>query len=738
MSAGQALRSDPLTDAPAAQTTPPRVRAAIAVLMTRFPRIDETFILREIDELERHGQPVLVVPLLRGRGKIIHEEARPWVKRALYLPLLSAAIVLSNFRALFRHPRRYLGLLARLIGGTAMRPSTMLRTLALFPKSVHLARILPSLGIRHVHAHFATHATTMAYVIASLSHVTYSFTVHGPDVFVHRLLLREKIAGAKFIRTISLFNKAFLCGLYPVATEGKVEVLHTGVNPDVYAKAASDAPKRRSDKLRLVSVAALTPSRGFPFLVDACARLVQSGAEIDCRIIGEGPLREATEQWIAQHGLAGSVRLLGALPQHEVAQLMGEADIFVLPSVIAVDGQMDGIPVSLMEAMAAGKPVIASTISGIPELVKDNVNGILVDAAYAGRLADAVRRLIAEPELRERLGRAGQQKVRQEFDVRRNAAKLVGIFDRYEEVNALKPGMADRVRALNWARLDTCALGVRRVHERHDAFVAEATITDGITRRDVVVRQPRADARAEFEVLSTLRPTMMNRQLDATGIVYCIPRLLMFDEPNHALVLERADGTSLAGIIAEAKKGRRGRLRTALRHAGGWLRALQEHTRQDEDGRHVLTAVVVLALQDLELASAADRSLRRGHDAIAARLRTLESRLAEKPVTLVGHHGDYAPDNIFIGERRVSVIDFGSYREGLPLEDVAQLLVYLELERGLTFRLPKLRRALLAGYGAEEGDELQLFLMTKALHLLARGGAVDWRQRRALRRLLDA
>ena len=107
----EVLAAEPATDEPPAHAPQPRVRAAIAVLMARFPRIDETFILREIDELERHGQPVLVVPLLRDRGKIIHEEAKPWVKRALYLPLLSAAILASNLRALYRHPRRYLRLL---------------------------------------------------------------------------------------------------------------------------------------------------------------------------------------------------------------------------------------------------------------------------------------------------------------------------------------------------------------------------------------------------------------------------------------------------------------------------------------------------------------------------------------------------------------------------------------------------------------------------------------------------
>lgn len=725
----------------------PRIRTAIAVLMTRFPQIDETFILREIEELERQGQPVLVVPLLRSQQKVVHEEAKPWVKRALYMPLLSPAILLSNLKVFLRGPRRYLRLLWTLIAGTMLRPSTLIRTLALFPKSVHLARVLPKRGIRHVHAHFASHATTMAFIISSLSDITYSFTVHGPDVFVHRMLLREKIAGARFIRTISMFNKAFLCGLFPVASEGKIEVVHSGVNPEVYERAASEADPSPNRKLRLLSVAALTPHRGFPFLVDACSRLVKAGLDIECRIVGAGPLREPTEQWIAQHGLSDAVKLVGVLPQHEVARLMGEADVFVLPSVIAVDGQMDGIPVSLMEAMAAGKPVIASTISGIPELVKDNVNGILVDAAYAGRLAEAVQRLYADPLLRERLGRAGQLKVRQEFDLRRNAPALVALFDRHREVGAKQTAGVDRVTALNWSRLETCALGVRRVHERHDSFVAEVTITDGITRREVIVRQPRAvegeappleRARAEFEVLSMLHESMVAEQLDATGRILCsVPRLLMFDEPNHALVTARADGKALAGIIAEARTRGIARLIPALRRAGTWLSVMQSHTHSDEDARHVVTAVVVLALHDLELATAGDPYVRRRREAIIERLRALETRVAERGLPVVGHHGDYAPDNIFVGERRVEVIDFGSYREGLPFEDVAQLLVYLELcAFPLRRHLPKLRRALLDGYGAVDDDQLQLFTLTKTLQTLARRGATGQWQRRTLHALL--
>jgi len=244
-------------------------------------------------------------------------------------------------------------------------------------------------------------------------------------------------------------------------------------------------------------------------------------------------------------------------------------------------------------------------------------------------------------------------------------------------------------------------------------------------------------ARAEFEVLSMLHDTMVTEQIDSTGRILCtVPRLLMFDEPNHALVTARADGRALEGILREARTSGIPRIMTALRRVGAWLSVLQSHTHSDDDGRHVLTALIVLALRDLELAAAGDPFVRRRREAIAERLRTLETRLAEKPLPLVGQHGDYAPDNIFIGERRVEVIDFGNYREGLPFEDVAQLLVYLELYIPNRRQLAKLRRALLDGYGAADDDQLQLFTLTKSLQMLARGGATGRRERAILRNLL--
>lgn len=694
----------------------PQLRAAIGILVSRFPRIEETYLLREINELERQGQPVVLIPLLLEYGKVVHEEAEPWIRRALYFPLFSAAIARANVVRFLRHPLQYMRLLLRLILGTLVRPGTLIRTLALFPKSVYLATVLPRLGLRHIHAHFATHATTMAYIIASLSDVTFSFTVHGPDVFVHRLLLADKLAKAKFVRTVSTFNKAFLTGLFPALARDKIEVVHMGLNPDVYERASAEASQKA--RLQLLSVATLVPNKGFPYLIDACARLIRDGVDVDCTIVGQGSLYDTTEEWIKHHGLSEHVHLLGPRPQHEVAKLMGECDVFVLPSVIALDGQMDGIPMSLMEAMAAGRPIVASSLSGIPELVEHGVSGLLVDATHPDRVAAALRRLAEDPALRERMGWAGQKKVRREFDVKVTAASFIELLDRHQQP---RTATAERVALLDWEQLEVCAIGVRRIVERKDSIVADVAVTDGIVNRDVIVKL-HGDldrARYEYDVLRTLRRGMtFTTAEDSQPVIYTVPRALMIDEAHAAVITDRTPGETLETIL---RRQGTASVDTPLRRAGTWLRVMQEQTRADEDGRYVLTATVILALRDLDLAAAADPVLRRHHDAITERLRALESQVAERPLPVVGHHGDFSPANIFISERRVVAVNVDDFREGLPLGDVASFLLRLET------MFPRHRgagAAFLAGYtdAPPDGQLLTLSRMMKALQLLARSG----------------
>lgn len=408
-------------------------RTPVAVLMSRFPSVTETFILREMIEMERQAQTVRLVPMLKESPPVVHDAATPWTTRALYTPYINGAIVAANLRALVRKPLRYLWLLAKLIAGTITSPDILLRTLAVFPKSVWLAETLPKEGLRHIHAHYATHPSTMALIIATLSDITFSFTVHAHDIQVNRDLLRWKLRETRFVRSISDFNKRFLEGLYPKEAKGKIVVIHVGIEPDVYEENSRRLTAIPPGPPRILCVAAHKPYKGLPVLIEAARILRDAGVSFECNVIGHGPMHDELQAQIAAANLGDVFRLLGPRSQDEVATMMSEATLFVLPSIIAADGQMEGIPVALMEAMASARAVVSTSISGIPELVEDGVNGLLVPPGDAAALARAMRTLLEDPQRARLMGTRGQQKVRAEFTLDHCVGQLL---DRLAQENA--------------------------------------------------------------------------------------------------------------------------------------------------------------------------------------------------------------------------------------------------------------------------------------------------------------
>ena len=400
----------------------------VAVLLSRFPTVTETFILREVDEMERQGQRVRLVPMLQEHPPVIHDAALPWTTRALYTKYLSLPIVLANLRALLRRPVRYLTLFARLVAGTILRPGTLARTVAIFPKSVYLAGQLSREGIRHVHAHYATHPSTMALIIASLSNITFSFTVHAHDIQLDRSLLGWKLSETRFVRSISDYNKRFLEQLYP-QSRGKIMVVHVGIEPGTYEASARHFQNTTTGIPNVLCVAAHRPYKGLPVLIEACRILRDQGLHFRCDVLGHGPMREELEAMIRDRGVENVIHLLGAKPEHVVAEMMGEAALFVLPSIIAPDGQMEGIPVVLMEAMASSKAVVSTSIAGIPELVEHGVTGLLVPPGDAQALAAAMRTLLEDRTRAQQMGRRGQEKVRAEFTLSTCAAQLLARLE---------------------------------------------------------------------------------------------------------------------------------------------------------------------------------------------------------------------------------------------------------------------------------------------------------------------
>ncbi|HSA55640.1 MAG TPA: glycosyltransferase, partial [Gemmatimonadaceae bacterium] len=750
---------------------PPTARRGIAVLLSRFPSVTETFILREVIEMERQGQPVLLVPLLRESPPVVHREAVPWVRRALYTPFVSPAILAANLRAVLRHPIRYVTVVARVVVGTLRSPRIALGTLGIIPKSIYLAERIRAEGIRHVHAHFATHPTTAALIISALTGASFSFTIHAHDLFSRRYrpLLPLKLRRAAFVRVISRYNRDHLQRLYPDVPLEKVHVVHVGIEPELYAGDADreptvlavPSPAAAPPPVRLLSVAALRDYKGLPVLLEACRRLRRDGVAVQCDVVGEGPMRPQLERMIRELELESCARLLGAKPQDEVRRLLAEQPIFVLSSVVLRDGWMEGIPVALMEAMASGCAVISSRLSGIPELVESGVTGMLVEPGDAGALADAIRAVASDPGRARRLGAGGRARVDAAFRLDRTVTELLSLVDAHNGFEA-PPVLQAAVGQIRPAA-DAAPVGIRRVHHGSDALALELMVpTTTGAPSEVVLKVHREHARAsrpaaerahnEWTALkmfqSGWRPLWNAVGVTAPRLGVPLPVHCAIDE--GWLVMETCTGRNLSHVVRSARAGRDARewsaTVSALRAAGQWLRGFQRQpgTGQDPD----------VALMAWDAAVEAD--IRRCSSVVPDHLwRSARDRLGELTIAVAPHlshgvlqHGDFGPGNVFVEEGRVQVIDFEGVRPGLPYEDVAYFVVQLEL----FFAWPLLggRRleavsAFLAGY--LDGDALnesayRMARIAKALQVLGRprrAGPLDYaghRRHRALRRML--
>ena len=416
----------------------------VAYIMSRFPKLTETFVLDELVAVDRQGVRIELFPLLRERAEIVHPEALPWIERAHYLPFLSAAILRSNVRLLVRHPRRYLGTLAAMIRGTAGSLNFLVGGIGIFPKVVHAASQMSALGVRHVHCHFATHPALAGFLIHRLTGIPYSFTAHGSDLHVERRMLCQKIAESAFAVTISRSNAAVIakeCG----GSVPKLQVIRCGVDLRRFRPAderdaapdATDAPTGVTTDAELAvpgrpasitCIGTLHEVKGQRHLIAALATLAERGINVCCRFVGDGPDRVELEGLVDKLGLRGSVEFLGQRMRSDVLELLAETDILVAPSVPTSGGKREGLPVVLIEAMAAGVPVVASHLSGIPELVENEVTGLTVPPGDPAAIADALTRLLADRPLRQRLARAGRERIETEYDLDRNAARLVGLF----------------------------------------------------------------------------------------------------------------------------------------------------------------------------------------------------------------------------------------------------------------------------------------------------------------------
>jgi glycosyltransferase involved in cell wall biosynthesis len=290
-----------------------------------------------------------------------------------------------------------------------------------------MANRFEAAGIKHIHAHYATHPALVAWLISQLTGISYSITVHAHDIFVEKPMLATKLQDSVFISAISEFNRKYLTDLLGPWVQQKTQIVRCGIDPAYYGSEGYIAGAERG-RLEIISIGSLQPYKGHIYLVKACVELKKRGIPFRCRIVGGGDLRERLERAIHENQLDDLVELMGPRTQDEVSQLLRTANCYVQPSVVTPTGKMEGIPVALMEAMASAIPVVATSISGIPELVRHGDTGWLVPPEDVEAIADVLAQIHRDPNEAKRRACSGRRWVLDEFELSSNAKRLSILF----------------------------------------------------------------------------------------------------------------------------------------------------------------------------------------------------------------------------------------------------------------------------------------------------------------------
>ncbi len=396
----------------------------LTYLHGRYPVLTETFIDREIRRLLARGVDLEIVSI-RPPSDDLSPAQEELSQRVRYLlPAPAPRVVLALAWALVRHPATFLWTLAWLLSrdhGSASRFRTALH----FATGVYAAWQLRHRRGIHVHAHFVDRAATVALVASRLLDTTYSVTAHAREIYVAPVMLKERIGEAAFAVTCTEYNARHLRSTIGERATRRLMRLYHGIDLSVPRGGETDASR---DLQLILSVAQLWERKGLRYLVEACAVLRDRGTAFRCEIIGEGPQREELQGLVDRLDLRDRVMLTGALPFPEVVARYGRASVFVLPCIVTEEGDRDGIPNVILEAMASGLPVVSTPVSGIPEVVRDRETGRSVPERDAAAIADAVDELFGDRAWAEGMATRAQQLVRSEFDVERNVDRLIEQF----------------------------------------------------------------------------------------------------------------------------------------------------------------------------------------------------------------------------------------------------------------------------------------------------------------------
>ena len=401
----------------------------IAYITTRYPAISHTFIAREVEALRRLGIPVATMSVHRA---VAAPYMSPADREALQtthalLPARWGEVARAHLRAVICHPRAFAHTLRLSLRLARPGARGRLWQLFYFGEAITSWNHWRTAGVRHVHAHFVAVPSDVALLATTFGRAagagpaTWSFTVHSlielRDVGERRLA--EKIRLADAVVCVSDYTRSQLMAMVQERHWHKLHVIRCGLELARYEPAG---PPPAGVRPQILCVARLVPQKGLALLLRALAILTSRGVEPELELVGDGPCRPELEQLAGQLGVRDRVRFFGPGSQDQIRAAYGAATVFCLPSLI------EGLPVVLMEAMACERPVIATAVAGVRELVRDGDTGLLVSAGRADELADALQRLLSDAALRDRLAAQGRMFVERHHDVDASARAVARIF----------------------------------------------------------------------------------------------------------------------------------------------------------------------------------------------------------------------------------------------------------------------------------------------------------------------
>ncbi|MET1256763.1 glycosyltransferase family 4 protein [Aliikangiella maris] len=397
----------------------------IAYIVSLFPCWSETFIVREITNLKKNGHEVDIVSLKHPSEDLVQSDAKALIDSVIY-PAKGLSLLFNILAQLILHPFKSLHMFWLLFSRFIGKPEALLKSLATFFVTLSVLNKIKKLELEHIHAHWATYPSTAAFIIHKYLGIPYTFTFHAHDIFLEDHMLVDKFESCAFGVTISDFNINFIRDLLNRDYRSKIKIVHCGV--DLTAQKYN--VENRAENT-VFTIGRLDEIKGFKYLVEACSLLKQKSVDFKCVIVGDGPLKPALLAQRKSLGLDEDIEFLGAMPQEKIREFLGNVTLFVLPSVKTKEGNMDGVPVALMEAMASGTPVISTYISGIPELIKNEHNGLLVNPNNPEELANAIATLLADNAVRLKYAQQANQTIQESFCAEKEAIKLGSYIAQY-------------------------------------------------------------------------------------------------------------------------------------------------------------------------------------------------------------------------------------------------------------------------------------------------------------------